>query len=390
MGWPAPLPLLLALLYAVWQGYNLYFWRRAIARYFPDPDGQLSIALLVPFRNEAVHLPALVQDLLEQDYPPDRYEIILLDDHSTDESAAVAGASPVEPELRLLRLQDHPAYATTVAHKKAALQLGIDHTTAELIVTTDADCRWPAGTLSELNRVVQAGYDVVLGPVGIAPVYGACSAFQALDVLGYQLFTAAAVAAGTPALANGAHLAFRRTAFVGVGGYAGVDHLPSGDDVLLLHKFVAAGMRIGCSTAPATMVTTKPEAGWGAMFRQRIRWAGKAGSYGSAALSIAQGLAFLASLSILVGLLCGAYDSQFLGFALLAWLVKGMADGVLLRTVCQHYGRGELMRWYALAQLIYPFYLVGVGTATLLGVRVKWKGRVATALAVTLLQISVA
>ena len=375
MAWLAPLPLLLALIYATWQGYNLYYWHRAVAQQFPTSDTQFSIAVLVPFRNEATHLPALVQDLLAQDYPPDRYEIILLDDHSTDGSAAVAGARDVEGKLRIFHLQDHPAYAATIAQKKAALQLGIDHTTAELIVTTDADCRWPAAVLRELNRTVQAGHDVVLGPVGIAPVHDACSAFQALDVLGYQLFTAAAVAAGTPALANGAHLAFRRTAFARVGGYTGVDHLPSGDDVLLLHKFVAAGMRVACSTAPDAVVTTKPEAGWVAMLRQRIRWAGKAGRYASAALSVAQGLAFLTSLGILVGLLWGGWDGRFLGFALLAWLVKGIADGVLLRAACRHYGRAELMRWYALAQLIYPFYLVGVGTAALFGVRVKWKGR---------------
>ena len=377
MSWLAALPLLLALVYAVWQGYNLYFWRCAVAQTFPASDARFSIAVLVPFRNEATHLPTLVQDLLAQDYPPDRYEIILLDDHSTDESAGVAGARAVEGNLRLLRLQDHPAYATTIAHKKAALQLGVDHTTAALIVTTDADCRWPAGTLTALNRVAQAGHDVVLGPVGIAPVCDVCSAFQALDVLGYQLFTAASVAAGTPALANGAHLAFRRTAFAGVGGYAGVDHLPSGDDVLLLHKFVAAGMRVACSTAPTTMVTTKPEAGWEAMLRQRIRWAGKAGNYGSAALNLAQGLAFLTSLGILIGLVWGVFDSQFFTLALLAWLVKGVADGMLLRAVCRHYDREGLMRWYGVAQLIYPLYLVGVGTAALLGVRVRWKGRVA-------------
>ena len=375
MGWLAPLQLLLALVYAAWQSYNLYFWRRATAQHFPRPGTQLSVAILVPFRNEATHLPALVRDLLAQDYPSDRYEIILLDDHSTDGSAGVAGARDVEGKLRIFHLRDHPAYATTIAHKKAALQLGIDHTTAELIVTTDADCRWPAAVLTELNRTVQAGHDVVLGPVGIAPVHDACSAFQALDVLGYQLFTAAAVAAGTPALANGAHLAFRRTAFVGVGGYAGVDHLPSGDDVLLLHKFVAAGMRIACSTAPETMVTTKPETGWVAMLRQRIRWAGKAGNYGSVALSVAQGLAFLTSLGILGGLIYGVFDSRVLVFALVAWLTKGVADGVLLRAVCRHYGQEGLMRWYALAQLIYPFYLVGVGMAALLGVRVTWKGR---------------
>ncbi|CAH1001506.1 hypothetical protein LEM8419_02409 [Neolewinella maritima] len=373
MGVLAAVPPLLALVYGLWQAYNFYYWRRAAAVRYPATTERLTIAILVPFRNEAAHLPALVASLRQQDYPTDRYEIVLLDDHSTDGGAA--GARELYPDIRIVRLQDHPDYHTDVAHKKAALRLGMDSTSAQLIVTTDADCRWPAGVLSELNRIAAAGYDVVLGPVGIAPVYDACSAFQALDVLGYQLFTAATAAAGTPALANGAHFAFRRTAFEGVGGYTGVDHLPSGDDVLLLHKFVAAGLRIACATSPAVQVTTKPEAGWRAMLLQRIRWAGKAGNYGSTALSVAQGLAFLTSLGILVGLLWGLFDSRFLWAAAVAWLFKGVADAVLLRSVSRHYGRGALMRWYALAQLIYPFYLVGVGTAALLGVKVAWKGR---------------
>ena len=372
----AAIPLVLAVGYAAWQGYNYYYWLRALAGQYPVATEQLSVAVLVPFRNEATHLPALVDDLLQQDYPPDQYEIILLDDHSTD-GGGDAGAIGWGKAVRVLRLEDYPNYATTVAHKKAALQLGIDHTTAELIVTTDADCRWDPGILTALNRVATAGNDVVLGPVAVAPVSDTCSAFQALDVLGYQLFTAASVAAGAPALANGAHLAFRRKAFEQVGGYTGVDHLPSGDDVLLLHKFLAAGMRIGCSTDPEARVITKPEAGWSAMLRQRVRWAGKAGNYGSTSLSVAQALAFLTALGILVGLGWGVFDIRFLGPALLAWLLKGVVDGVLLRSVCRHYGYSELMRWYGVAQLIYPFYLVGVGTAALLGVRVAWKGRAA-------------
>jgi len=77
----------------------------------------------------------------------------------------------------------------------------------------------------------------VLGPVLIAPADGFCNAFQALDLAAYQFLTAATAHQGRPALANGANFAFHRELFEAVGGYQGVDHLPSGDDVLLLHKF---------------------------------------------------------------------------------------------------------------------------------------------------------
>ncbi len=360
------------MLYVGWQWRNYRNWRRAAAE-FPLPTEPLpTVAVIVPFRNEAVHLPQLVADLLAQDYPRELLEILLIDDHSTDHPFLPQGGGGA----RVLRLQDFPVAADTVAHKKAALALGIAHTEAAVIITTDADCRWPAGGIRHLAHRFAEGADVVLGPVFIAPVTGLCAALQALDLAGYQLFTAATVAAGTPALANGAHFAFRKAAFLAVGGYAGVDHLPSGDDVLLLHKFAARpDLRIAYAADRAGLVTTAPVAGWAAFWQQRLRWAGKAGNYASPALSLAQVLAFVTSAGILGGLLLGLIIQEFFRAALVAWSLKAVVDAVLLASVCRHYGRGELMRWFVPVQLVYPFYLVGIGTAALLGFRTEWKGR---------------
>ncbi len=371
MGWLAAVPLPIALAYAGWQGYNFYHWRRAVQQRFPAEPALPTIAIVVPYRDEAHHLPALLRSLRSQRYPSERYEIILVDDHSTDGGlGADAGAQVV-----VLKLADTVIPPGTVAYKKAAITYGISRTSAEIIVTTDADCHWPADTLDELARSFARGADVVLGPVFCAPVRGFCDAFQALDLAGYQLFTAASVAVGRPTLANGAHFAFRREAFIQLGGYAGVDHLPSGDDVLLLHKFMRAGLQTVALTAPGALVTTAPVTGWRALWRQRLRWAAKAGHYASPALSLAQALAFVTSAAILGGLLLGFFIPGLWGAALVTWLVKGVVDWVLLRSVCGHYGHGHLMRWYPCAQLIYPVYLVAIGTAALLGVKTEWKGR---------------
>jgi len=373
LDWLPVAPPLTALIYAAWQTYNHVHWRRAIVPVTVEGESP-RISIVVPFRNEAHNLDRLLRSLAAQHYPADKYELILVDDHSSDGGAA--GAEPLPKNSKLFRLADYTLPRGTVAFKKAALTLGIAHAAGEVIVTTDADCEWSPDVLYHLGQRFAAGADVVLGPVLVAPVGDFCTAFQALDLAAYQLFTAATITAGTPALANGAQFAFRRSAFERVGGYTGVDHLPSGDDVLLLHKFAAAGnFRIDCTTAAAGVVTTRPVAGWRAFWRQRLRWAGKAGNYTSTALSVAQALAFVTSVAILSGLLLSFVNVAFLPAALAAWLIKGGVDWVLLRSVCRHYGYGELMRWYLPAQLIYPFYLVAIGTAALLGVKSEWKGR---------------
>ncbi|MCP9234925.1 glycosyltransferase [Lewinella sp. JB7] len=375
MPWLAAVPLLISLAYVCWQYYNYACWLRtssATPQAVPPPLP--TVAIVVPFRNEAARLPDLVKDLLAQDYPPDRFEIILVDDFSTDGGAA--GALFSHEKLTLLRLADDPPSPGTVAFKKAALGMGISRTTAEVIVTTDADCRWPRETLTLLGRAFGQGSDVVLGPVFVSPVYDLGTAFQALDLAGFQLFTAATIAADSPALANGAHFAFRRAAFERVGGYAGVDHLPSGDDVLLLHKFAHdESLKIAVVTDPAGLVTTAPVRGWRALWWQRLRWAGKAGNYTSPALNLAQVLAFLTSLGIVGALVVGLFSPVFLLAGITAWSLKGLVDFVLLRSVCRHYGHEELMRWYLPVQLIYPVYLVAVGSAAVLGIKAGWKDR---------------
>jgi len=233
------LAILILLLYTLWQLINLWGWYKTVKRSRPKPsapDHPLpSIALLVPFRNEAENLPGLVASLMAQEYAGE-FDLIFIDDHSSD-----GGADLLPANLTVLKLADYLKGKPVIAHKKAALTYAISVTRADVIITTDADCCWPADRVSGIAAEFAGGADIVLGPVLINPTNGLCNAFQALDLAAYQFLTAATAHQGRPALANGANFAFRRELFEAVGGYAGVDHLPSGDDVLLLHKFYQAG-----------------------------------------------------------------------------------------------------------------------------------------------------
>ncbi len=372
MEWLFALPPALITVYVGWQFRNLSLWTKTPDEPAVDAAAYPSIAVVVPYRNEANHLPALLDSLYGQDYPG-FFEIILVDDFSTD--GGLNNGFPAGRPVRNLLLADFPEFLTPSAHKKSALRLGIHHTNCDVVVTTDADCQWPSIGLRRIGQVFANGAEVALGPVLVEPVNDLCTAFQALDLAAYQLFTRATVAAGTPALANGAHFAFTKQAFEAVGGYRGVDHLPSGDDVLLLHKFVAAGFGIGYVASPDAVVTTQPVTGWRNTWKQRLRWASKAGNYASLTLTIAQALAYLTSLTILSCLLLTFVRPLYGLLGLAIWGIKAAVDYLLLRSICKFYNRTELMRWYGPVQFLYPFYLVAVGTAALAGVTAEWKGR---------------
>lgn len=395
------LSIALLLLYTVWQLVNLWGWLKTVARpantlgssaevrarntkpYGWHENPPPSVALLIPFRNEADNLPRLSASLLAQDYPGE-LELIFIDDHSSD-----GGGELLPPGVTLLKLEDYLNGQSVVAHKKAALTYAISTTDAEVIITTDADCFWPADRVSRIAAAFAGGADIVLGPVLINPTDGFCNVFQALDLAAYQFLTAATAQQGRPALANGANFAFRHQLFIDTGGYTGVDHLPSGDDVLLLHKFYQPQSYTshgGPTTeqqnhpppstfySPQASVTTSPVPGWRALWSQRLRWAGKAGNYNNPKLSFAQALAFALSLAIVLSILSFPLHLRP-RLIILLWGGKALIDLICLWPVMKHFGQANTMRWYPAAAVVYPFFLVGVGTAALLGFTTKWKGR---------------
>lgn len=370
--------------YAGWQLRNLRAFARLPGEATAPPPPPARLCLVVPFRNERANLPTLVASLRAQRLPPGLdVEYCFVDDDSTDGGAAWLREQLADwPAARLLPVARLPRPRPGLAPKKAALDAAIASTDADWIVTTDADCHWPPDGLRQLATQFTPGTRVICCPVLCEPPAAPqpanlCHAYQTLDLLSYQFLTAASIARGQPALANGAAFAFRRRAFRAVGGYAGVGHLPSGDDVLLLHKFADYFPPEAFRWLPARRpVLTRPVEGWRALWRQRLRWAGKTGNYRSEALVLAQGITFVCCAALVVGTLGLPWLPARVRTALaLAWAVKLLVDGLCLYAMAARYGRRRQLRWYPPVALLYPFFLTAVGAAALAGVRVSWRGR---------------
>lgn len=365
-------------------GYALgqyLLWRnwRALPDPSPPPDyrPRTPVTILLPARNEAAVIEAILRDLLAQQYPESLREVIVIDDHSTDATAKKVAAF-AEWGVRRLSLADYLQGRSVIAYKKAALEYGVAQSSGELILTTDADCRIPPDWLRTLVYAHETRqYNFITAPVRIAPVNNLLTAFQALDLAAFMLLTGATAHAGRPLLANGANLAFTRQLFDDIDGYAGLHGRASGDDVLLLHKVTTQGVgRVGFIHCASATVDTAPVPTWRRLWQQRLRWAAKTGGYADRLLVAIQGGIYLLCLSIVGGLLAGLlWDRNWLAVATFTWLAKAAIDFIQLRMLSQHFDRPLWMRWYLPVQLLYPFYLVAVGTVALFRPRVGWKGR---------------
>jgi chlorobactene glucosyltransferase len=103
----------------------------------PLPAAVPRVSVLVPARNEAANIAACVESLARQDYPPDSLEILVLDDRSTDNTAAlVAHLAREYPRVRLLHGADLPPGWGGKAH---ACQQLVDAARGDWFLFVDAD-----------------------------------------------------------------------------------------------------------------------------------------------------------------------------------------------------------------------------------------------------------
>ncbi|HMQ60139.1 MAG TPA: glycosyltransferase [Flavilitoribacter sp.] len=372
--------LLLAAGYAALLRQAIRAWRR-IPETAIDDDWrpQTRISVLIPARNESENIGACLESVLKQAYPTELTEVIVIDDHSEDKTAAIVRAVR-DPRLKLLQLADFPEYLLPeVALKKQAVTLGVHRAGGELIVCTDADCIVPADWLRyhawcyERENCVFTG-----GPVNFFRESSLLERFQSLDYLGMMLLTGMGIFTGHFHLSNGANLSYSRKAFLDAGGYEDNRHLGSGDDWLLSIKMAKRFPgRIQFLKNAASAVRTRAMPTLKTFIRQRKRWASKSGAYHQWRLVCIQGLVFLLCWSLLLGLIALPWaGSLALSLLLVAWTVKGLADYFFLREGAVFFDRRDLLQSYIQAQFLHVLYFAGIGLVGLFFRQYQWKGRV--------------
>lgn len=206
--------------------------------------------------------------MLSQERPPE--EIWIIDDHSQDETLTVAQAYAAQfQQVRVLRL---PA---PLAGKKAALQYGLQHTTAELIVTTDADTRHEHDTLSRLLApFADPAIQATAGWIRLKAPPTLLGALQQIELAGVLQLTAGSWSQGEPLTANGALLAYRKSAFEAVQGWGKAQNHPSGDDDILIQR-IRLHFGRGALAFTSAVAETPAAPTWKAFLAQRLRWLSK-------------------------------------------------------------------------------------------------------------------
>lgn len=338
-----------------------------------DETATTTFSILVPFRNEAKNLHKLLQSISNLNYPKELFELILVDDFSSDNSERIyidwrVKNGLIETTLlQNLRLTNSP--------KKDAISRAVPIVKHEWIITTDGDCEVNNNWLLTLDSFIQNNAtEMVVSPVIYKTKNNWFHHFQQLDMLSLQATTVGSFGIGKPFMCNGANFAYTKRLFNAFGGFIGNNKMASGDDVFLLQKAIKEQPnKVHYLKNISSIVTTKPKNNLYKLFMQRVRWASKSSRYSN---FYSKALA-LSVLIMNASLVCGVYltVSYELNWEVLlsVFLIKYVVDYILLFKSNKYLRNGKFFLPFA-SSLTYPLFVTIVGFYSLFG-SYTWKGR---------------
>jgi cellulose synthase/poly-beta-1,6-N-acetylglucosamine synthase-like glycosyltransferase len=337
---------------------------------------QTFISVIIPARNEEDNIGACITSLLNQEYPSSLFEIIVVDDHSTDHTASLV-KQVNDPRVRLISLEDHLSPRERLnAYKKKAIEIAITHSNGSLIVTTDADCTVSSRWLLLLDACYEEKKPVfIAAPVAYIDETSFLKRFQSLDFMTLQGITGASVYRKAHTMCNGANLAYSKAVFYEVGGFKNIDSIASGDDMLLMHKmYKHYPDRIAFLKSADAIVRTQPMPTWRAFFNQRIRWASKADKYDDKRIFWVLALVYLWNVWFLAGGIAALFRHSLAPAWIILILAKTAVELWYLWPVARFFQKETLLWYFPVAQPFHIAYTIIAGWLGKFGTY-QWKGR---------------
>jgi succinoglycan biosynthesis protein ExoA len=233
----------------------------------PPTSAMPFVSIIVPVRNEARFIRATVTQLLEQDYDPERFEVLVADGQSTDETAEIV--RDLAALYENLRLLDNPGRWSSAGRNRA-----IRAARGDILVVIDGHCdlhntRYLRELVAAFER---SGADCIGRPqpleVRSATLLQRAIAAARSSWLGHQPTSHIYANAEGFVAPQSVAVAYRRRVFEIVGLFD--EDFDACEDVELNDRVARAGLR--CFFTPAVSVTYYPRTRLSGLFRQLARY----------------------------------------------------------------------------------------------------------------------
>jgi cellulose synthase/poly-beta-1,6-N-acetylglucosamine synthase-like glycosyltransferase len=329
----------------------------------------VSVSVVIACRNEEKNVSALLDSILNQNYPKNKTEIIIVDDHSSDNSIKIIEKYTAETDyLKLFRLPDNKT------GKKEAINFGIANSKTDVIITTDADCIASPNWLNTMmNYYAKHHPKMLCGPVTFSNTKSLFSKLQNLEFLSLIGSGAGAIGIRKAIMNNGANLLFEKTLYESCNTK---NEYASGDDMfLLLHAKSNDKKNVHFIKSIEAIVFTKSAQTLRDFINQRARWTSKSKAYRDFDLVVTALIVTCINLLLVTSFVIGLFNTEFLKIALVVLIIKSFADLLILIPTASFFKQTYLIFLFPLLQIIYPFYIVFTVILGLTG-KFVWKSRI--------------
>ena len=225
------------------------------------------LSLIIAAKNEEENILFLIDSLEKLNYPKENFEVIIVNDNSSDKTAGII-RDRISDKNNFTLIS---AEKKEIEGKKGALKIGIENAKNNFIVITDADCKTEINWLTEMASALDYGYDFVFGVAPIRTGKKLVEQISAFENLRNTYLTIAAVGLNIPYSAAARSFGFRKTSFKRIGGYSSTTETISGDDDLLLREAVKHKMLIGTVIEPGAFVYSAAPQSFSEYFQQKRR-----------------------------------------------------------------------------------------------------------------------
>ncbi|MEN8193109.1 MAG: glycosyltransferase [Bacteroidota bacterium] len=336
-------------------------------------ENNFNVSVIIPFRNESETIIENLRCLENQNYPIDKFEVIYIDDGSTDDSLEKLKRSISKNNISVYSVE---ATDYDRAHKKRAIELGIEKAAGDIILFTDADSTNESGWIKTMMNVFESDTGFVAGPVSFYSKNSFFGKLQRLEFAGLILSGAGLIGNNTPIICSSANLAFRKTVFNDVGGYENLLGLSSGDDELLMQKIAYdTDYKVKFCFNKDALVKTQANRSIGEFNQQRKRWASKSLFYKNKKIVVKLFMIFLFYLSLIAQLLIGLFwDTTFLYTLLISFVAKVVVEYTIIKKGLGFLYEKISVVLFLIAELLHVPYIIYSAIGGAFG-NFTWKGR---------------
>ena len=314
-----------------------------------DKFSLLNISIIIAFKNEENNLASLFSSLQGMIYPIDKYEVILVDDDSSDNSFQKAiELSNSKPNYHVFRVHDkkYPG-------KRGALDFGISNAKYPYILITDADCMPAQKWLIGYSEHFSLKFDMLFGLAPFQQNRGLVNAISCFENLRSSILTFSFARLNLPYSAAARNFGFTISAFKRLGGFGNTLETPSGDDDLLIREAVKNNLVIGVVDFEESYVISNPKSSVNDFLNQKARHT-KTSHYYLPIHKFLLGLWHLSNILSLASILFLTINPLFV----LPFITKMLIDTISVLLIQKKFQYSFKIHEIPLLQMLYEIFLI--------------------------------